>query len=239
MIIIYDFDGTLTPYSLPQYEILRQTGYTDEILMKRINKEIENGNAIGIYDSYYKCYRDILRENEIIMSRNNICLGAKSVKFNNGVIEYFKKFQSSKTGIKHYIVTSGIKDYIEETAISKLVDGIYGVTLKKENEMLRDVDFLLTDEKKVEVIRKIQNENNGTQEIVYFGDGLTDKFAFEYIHSIGGKNIFISSNEKSKENYKKLNINQIIDECFDSDFSIDSKISKYIESRIEGSLAIK
>ena len=239
MIIIYDFDGTLTPYSLPQYEILRQTGYTDEILMKRINKEIENGNAIGIYDSYYKCYRDILRENEIIMSRNNICLGAKSVKFNNGVIEYFKKFQSSKTGIKHYIVTSGIKDYIEETAISKLVDGIYGVTLKKENEMLRDVDFLLTDEKKVEVIRKIQNENNGTQEIVYFGDGLTDKFAFEYIHSIGGKNIFISSNEKSKENYKKLNINQIIDECFDSDFSIDSKISKYIESRIEGSLAIE
>lgn len=239
MIIIYDFDGTLTPYSLPQYEILRQTGYTDEILMKRINKEIENGNAVGIYDSYYKCYRDILRENGIIMSRNNICLGAKNVKFNNGVIEYFKKFQSSKTGIKHYIVTSGIKDYIEETAISKLVDGIYGVTLKKENEMLRDVDFLLTDEKKVEVIRKIQNENNGTQEIVYFGDGLTDKFAFEYIHSIGGKNIFISSNEKSKENYKKLNINQIIDECFDSDFSIDSKISKYIESRIEGSLAIK
>lgn len=239
MIIIYDFDGTLTPYSLPQYEILRQAGYTDEILMKRINKEIENGNAVGIYDSYYKCYRDILRENGIIMSRNNICLGAKNVKFNNGVIEYFKKFQSSKTGIKHYIVTSGIKDYIEETAISKLVDGIYGVTLKKENEMLRDVDFLLTDEKKVEVIRKIQNENNGTQEIVYFGDGLTDKFAFEYIHSIGGKNIFISSNEKSKENYKKLNINQIIDECFDSDFSIDSKISKYIESRIEGSLAIK
>ncbi len=105
--------------------------------------------------------------------------------------------------------------------------------------MLEDIDFLLTDEKKVEVIRRIQSENNETQEIVYFGDGLTDKFAFEYIHSIGGKNIFISSNEKSKENYKKLNINQIIDECFDSDFSIDSKISKYIESRIEGSLAIK
>lgn len=239
MIIIYDFDGTLTPYSLPQYEILRQTGYTDEILMKRINKEIENGNAVGIYDSYYKCYRDILRENGIIMSRNNICLGAKNVKFNNGVIEYFKKFQSSKTGIKHYIVTSGIKDYIEETAISKLVDGIYGVTFKKENEMLEDIDFLLTDEKKVEVIRRIQSENNETQEIVYFGDGLTDKFAFEYVHSIGGKNIFILSNEKSKENYKKLNINQIIDECFDSDFSIDSKISKYIESKIEESLAIK
>ena len=26
MIIIYDFDGTLTPYSLPKYEILIQNG---------------------------------------------------------------------------------------------------------------------------------------------------------------------------------------------------------------------
>lgn len=43
----------------------------------------------------------------------------KDIMINNGVIEYFKRFQSSKTGIKHYIVTSGIKDYIEETAISK------------------------------------------------------------------------------------------------------------------------
>lgn len=29
MIIIYDFDGTLTPYSLPQYEIIKKCGYDD------------------------------------------------------------------------------------------------------------------------------------------------------------------------------------------------------------------
>ena len=92
MIIIYDFDGTLTPYSLPQYEVLRQAGYTDESLMKRINAEIENGNAVGLYDSYYKCYIDILSENGIAMSRDNICLGAQNVQFNNVVIEYFRRF---------------------------------------------------------------------------------------------------------------------------------------------------
>lgn len=79
MIIIYDFDGTLTPYSLPQYEILHQCGYTDEILMKRINEELQEGNAVGLYDAYYKCYTDILRENRIEMSRDNICLGAKDI----------------------------------------------------------------------------------------------------------------------------------------------------------------
>lgn len=42
MILIYDFDGTLTPYSLPQYPILKQCGYTDASLMKRIEQEILN-----------------------------------------------------------------------------------------------------------------------------------------------------------------------------------------------------
>lgn len=40
MIIIYDFDGTLTPYSLQKYEILKQCGYTDETLMNRVNEEM-------------------------------------------------------------------------------------------------------------------------------------------------------------------------------------------------------
>lgn len=26
MVIIYDFDGTLTPYSLPQYDVLKNVG---------------------------------------------------------------------------------------------------------------------------------------------------------------------------------------------------------------------
>ena len=28
--VVYDFDGTLTPYSLPQYEILKKCGYDDK-----------------------------------------------------------------------------------------------------------------------------------------------------------------------------------------------------------------
>lgn len=232
MIIIYDFDGTLTPYSLPQYEILKKCGYNDEKLMKRIKKEIDDKNVTGLYDAYCKCYADILVENGIEMSTNNICLGANKVEFNNGVIEYFKKFQSSKTGVKHYIVTSGLKDYVDKTEIRKFVDGIYGVTFKQENGIFKEVDFLLTDEKKVEIIKKVQNENNGTNQVIYFGDGLTDKFAFEYVHSIGGKNVFIESNEQSRINYQKINVNGIIDECFYADFGLDSKISKFVQGQI-------
>lgn len=231
MIAIYDFDGTLTPYSLPQYPILKQCGYTDKTLMKRIEEEMIK-NATGFYETYYKCFRDILFENGIIMSRSNICLGAKSTKLNNGVEEYFKRFQSSKTGLKHYIVTSGIKDYVDETVIRDYIDGIYGVTFKQENGIFQNVDILLTDKKKVDIIQKIQSENRGTNDVVYFGDGLTDGFAFEYVHDIGGKNVFVASNERSHTNYQKLNVNGIIDNYFDANFDLNSQISNYIQRQI-------
>lgn len=116
--------------------------------------------------------------------------------------------------------------------IREFVNGVYGVTFKQENGIYGDGDILLTDKKKVEIIKKVQNENNGTNEVIYFGDGLTDSFAFEYVHSIKGKNVFIASNKQSMINYQQLNANGIIDECFDANFGIDSKISEYIQKQI-------
>lgn len=231
MVVIYDFDGTLTPYSLPQYEIIKKCGYDEEKLMNRISEKLTNSE--GLYEAYYKCYIEILLENNILLTKENVCLGADKVEFNNGVIEYFKNFQSRKTGVKHYIVTSGIKDYVDKTVIRKFVDGVYGVTFNEENGIYKDIDILLTDKKKVDVIKHVQKDNKETNNIIYFGDGLTDSFAFEYVHSIGGKNVFIATKNESMETYKKLNVKGIIDKCFEPDFSMDSELSKYIQTQIE------
>ena len=57
--------------------------------------------------------------------------------------------------------------------------------------------------------------------------------AFEHVHKIGGKSIFIASSENAKKNYRKLNANGAIDEYFDADFSEGSKISNYIQRQRE------
>ncbi len=232
MIIIYDFDGTLTPYSLPQYKILRQCGYTDELLMKRIREKMVSENNSNLYEMYYKEYLKILSEKNIAITDKNICLGADTAKFNNGVEEYFEKFQNLKTGVKHYIITSGLKDYVCNTVISKYINGVYGVTLKKKDGIYVDIDNLMPAEEKVEAIKNIQKKNNNTNQIIYFGDGLTDKFAFEYVHSIGGENVFICVNDNSEVIYRSLNIYGIINQYFFADFSKNSKIYNYIQSKI-------
>ena len=197
-------------------------------------------------EKFNKLFNDHIMKygNNIIGNNNRIPLNGfinidkslfdlNKVKFNNGVIEYFKNFQSRKTGVKHYIVTSGIKDYVNKTVIGKYVDGVYGVTFNEENGIYKDIDILLTDKKKVDVIKHVQKDNKETNNIIYFGDGLTDSFAFEYVHSIGGKNVFIATKNESMETYKKLNVKGIIDKCFEPDFSMDSELSKYIQTQIE------
>ena len=85
MIIIYDFDGTLTPYSLPQYEIIKKCGYDDNKLMKRIKNVINTNKNLNLYQAYFKCYIDILEEHNIELNINNLCLGAEKTRFNKSV----------------------------------------------------------------------------------------------------------------------------------------------------------
>ncbi len=228
MVIIYDFDGTLTPYSLAQYQILIENGYNDkaldEIVKSRMKKE-----GITVYQSYYATYKEILEKHNIEFNRANICKGADKVNFNKGVVDYFKALQCKNTGIKHYIVTSGLKEYINETAIKDYVQGVYGVTFKENNGVYTDLDVLLDDKKKVDAIKKILEENNEDSNVVYFGDGLTDKKAFEFVHSIGGKNVFIAQGDNPTTKYNQINEQGIIDKYFEPDYSNESEIRKYVE----------
>lgn len=228
MIIIYDFDGTLTPYSLPQYEIIKKCGYDDNKLMKRIKNVINTNKNLNLYQAYFKCYIDILEEHNIELNINNLCLGAEKTRFNKSVEEYFSRMQFNKTGIKHYIITSGIKEYVRRTAIGNLVNDIYGVTFKQDGEKLTGIDFLITDKKKVEIIKQIAQDNSN-EKIVYLGDGLTDAKAFDYVHSINGKSIFIIANDDAKESYINLNKQGIIDKGFDADFSEGSDLDIFIK----------
>lgn len=228
MIIIYDFDGTLTPYSLPQYEIIKKCGYDDNKLMERIKNVINTNKNLNLYQAYFKCYIDILEEHNIELNINNLCLGAEKTRFNKSVEEYFSRMQFNKTGIKHYIITSGIKEYVRRTAIGNLVNDIYGVTFKQDGEKLTGIDFLVTDKKKVDIIKQIAQDNSN-EKIVYLGDGLTDGKAFDYVHSINGKSIFIIANDDAKESYINLNKQGIIDKGFDADFSEGSDLDIFIK----------
>lgn len=228
MVIIYDFDGTLTPYSYPQYKILKDCGYDDEKLIKRIKKTIKETHET-LYDAYFKVYKKILIENNKSYSYKNINYGADKVVFNKGVIEYFEDLNHKKTGITHIILTSGIKSYIENTKLKKYVDEIYGTTFKEKNGKIIGIEKKINDYEKVEIIKQILNKYN-TNNIIYIGDGLTDLHAFKYVKSIGGKSILLTDKDNDK---LYLDNKKIIDKVFKRDYRKGKALRNYIEKEID------
>ncbi len=230
MIIIYDFDGTLTPFGIPQYEILKKFGYDDEKLLKRV-MDLMKKEGLSLYQSFYKTYEDILKENNTEMSFANITLGSNDVAFNPRVLAYFEEMQEKNSGINHFIVTSGLEEYVRNTEIGTLVNGIYGVTYHRKGDIFTTVDRLVTDEEKPKIIEKII-ENNKNKKVIYVGDGLTDKYAFEFVHSLGGICIYVGTTGKDFEGYKILKENGIVDEYFSRDFSEESDFKNFIEKEM-------
>lgn len=229
MIIIYDFDGTLTPCGIPQYEILKRFGYDDKKLLERI-KDLMKKENLTLYQSFYRTYENILKENNEDMHYDNIVLGANNVVFNPGVESYFEEMQEKNSGIKHYIVTSGFEEYVSNTKISPLVNGIYGVIYHKQGDIFTAIDRLVSDEEKPNIIKMIV-KGNKNKKLIYVGDGLTDKYAFKFVHSLDGICIYVGSTKQDFENYKSLKEEKIVDEYFIRDFSDESDFKKFIKSK--------
>lgn len=226
MIIIYDFDGTLTPYSMPQYEILKKCGYDSNTFQNRI-EIVAKEKEISLYESYYDTFKEMLDENNLLMTAETISLGADKVKFNPGVLDYFKDLKNKNPEIKHYIVTSGFQDYIYNTVVAPFVEKVYGVTYKKKNEIYIEIEQLVNNKLKPQIIKEILKDSN-EQNVIYIGDGMTDKDAFEYVHSIGGISIYVGSTDEDFNNYIELKQEEIVDKYFERDYSKGSELREYI-----------
>ena len=212
-IIIYDFDGTLTPYPITKFEVLDKCGLeggiNSPVLLKDIYEKIDNG--MEQYEAIYTSFLDVIRKSDLELNDDNMSLGAEKMEYNSGVLEFLEWTKKKK--IKNYLISSGVKVLLERTLVSQYFDDIYATTFKyNSNSRIVGIDYLMSDKKKVEIIKMILEANgrNGDDcsNVVYVGDGLTDLYAMEYVKSHGGRTVFVYLDEKSEllEEAKKKDV---------------------------------
>ena len=112
-IIIYDFDGTLTPYPVPRFEILEKCGIND-FYMQVKNKAITKN--IDLYQALYETYFEIVKNAGFELNDENLCLGYNKVTYNNGVHIFLNNLQ--KNGIKNYLLSSGLKVFLDKVEVA-------------------------------------------------------------------------------------------------------------------------
>lgn len=234
--IIYDFDGTLTQLPIPRYLILEKCNYklgtTNEKFLEEFAKIKQEKNCNDV-EAFYELFFNILNENGLKISEKDFLYGIEKIPYSKGLDNYFSAItnlmKENSIELNHYVLTSGIKHYVENTKYAKYFKDVFGSTFKVSNNIINGIDYYLTEEKKVEKLKLLQENPVTKSDItIYIGDGLTDYYAMKYIHDSGGKTIFVYQNTNDLDIYSELNKENIVDYLNIADYSESSDLYKTI-----------
>lgn len=233
-IIIYDFDGTLTPHALPKFEILEKSGLkygAHNPCFLELSKRKAQDEEIDLYRAMYDTYFEIIRNAGFKLINENFSLGYDNVSYNSGVIEFLDMLYQNN--IINYLLSSGVKVFLEKISISSYFKEIYATTFTYNQDYeANGFEFLMSDKNKViaiqEILRKNGISNENCSNIIYIGDGFTDYYAMKYVKNHGGTSIFVYKdfNSKDMQDIKEKNV---VDFYSKSDFSQDSELYNYIK----------
>lgn len=224
-IVIYDFDGTITPYPITVLGILEKCGFVgggNNLDFKRLVSEKMSEKNISVYNSFYETIFEIVESKGYLLKDDVLSIGAKRLEYNNGVVEFLEYLYSK--GIDNYIISSGLKCFLKKTVISKYIKEIYATTFKYKNGIVYDIENIVTDVKKIECVKDIiiKNKLEDCSNIVYIGDGLTDLPIMEYVKNNGGTTIYVSDQKLEDID------NNTVSYYFNKDYSLNADIFNVI-----------
>lgn len=237
---IFDFDGTLTTETWPKFWVwVKKFGYSGEkrndVLEEALAeyRKTHTGNSL---ETFFAFFNDLLVTNKESISPSELMEGEAYVEYNPGIRTYFEKSIA-----KNYIVSGGLKEFLQNLEIAKYFKGIYGTPIQ-QNELgeIVGIGKAMTDDKKILAIRDILKQNNRQEEdcrnVYLIGDGATDAAAMRYVHNNGGKAIFVyQPNQEDalyRENqkiYERLNADGMIDFCCVADYREGSELSNILQ----------
>jgi len=218
MMLIYDFDGTLTPYGCPRLPILDKCGSVEEFYGILSKKDLMMGFAPTL--------REYLETHGYQYNLNNICYNANTIELNPGVLEFLDFFHKNKC--YQFVISASYQEYLKKTLVAPYVDKIFG-TLTDGT-----YDWVLMPDEKIKIIKDlITIYKPNSQRVIYIGDGLTDRDAFRYMKEIGGTAILVYDEtlEKDIRTYEELKNEGLIDASFVKDFSLDGSLFNYVRTR--------
>jgi phosphoserine phosphatase len=226
MAICYDFDGTLAPGNMQEHSLLPALNLRPEQFWKEV-KAFANQNNMNENLAYMFLTLEKAKQNKHQIKRDSFKEHGKNITLFAGVEEYFNKIneyaKKNNILIEHYIISSGLKEIIEGTKISKYFKYIYA------SEFYYDVNGVATwPSSAIDYTLKTQylfRINKGTFDIwdnsninkyfpeneryipfnrmIYIGDGETDIPCMKMVNHQGGYSIAVYNPNKRKSKNKK------------------------------------
>lgn len=236
---IFDFDGTLTTDTWPKFWVwVKKFGFNGEKRNDELEvalaqyRKLNTGNEL---ETFFGFFNDLLKNNNEVITIEELMNGEKFIKYNPGVVDFLKT-----TDAKNYIVSGGIKDFLDHLKVSNYFEDIYGTSLVYSQNNICGIGEIMSDNSKIlaikDILKKNKRKNNDCRNVYYIGDGYSDYAAMEFVHNNGGKAIFVHQPNQDDELYQQnfliyeaLNKNGIVDFCAVADYSEGSPLDSILK----------
>ena len=254
--LIYDFDGTLSPCNMQEYDFLKDIGVRNTAdFWNEVEEMVKDHDASNIL-CYMKLMIDKARAAAKSVKRQAFVDYGKSVELYNGVEQWFdlvdalaKKYNVT---VEHYINSSGLKEMIEGTKIASKFKHIYACSFLYNVDGVAEwpavaVDFTaktqflfminkgivkISENRKVNEYKPEDERPIPFKHMIYFGDGETDVPCMRMVKQSGGNSIAVyrPRNKQKKELAKKLIQEGRVNFACSADYSDGGEIYKIVEA---------
>ena len=224
--IAYDFDGTLAPGNMQEYDFIPDLNMNTLDFWKETNK-MSRRNDMDEVLAYLYLMLTKAKEKQIPVKEETFMEYGKKISFFPGVEDFFPRVNqyAAMKGfvVEHYVISSGIREMIKGTPIAKEFKNIFAsgfqydeageacwpalaVNYTNKTQFLFRINKGINNSHDNTLINKIIPEEKKPvpfSNMIYIGDGETDVPAMKMVNMQGGCSIAVFNPELINSNTGK------------------------------------
>jgi hypothetical protein len=237
--IAYDFDGTLAPGNMQEHNFLPALGIKPKSFWANAKRKAKEHDMDEIL-AYMQLTIEEAKAKNLPIRKSDFVNYGKSITFFEGVETYFDRINTyaKQKGIiiDHYIISSGLREFVKGTKISKYFKNIFASGFEYDASGVAVWPALAVNyTSKTQYLFRINKGINNSfdnfeinkfmpdderyipfKQMIYLGDGETDVPAMKMIKYQGGKAIAVY-NPKIRAKRAKKSPKQICEELIAQD----------------------
>lgn len=256
--LIYDFDGTLAPGNMQEYDFIPAVGKSNKEFWHDANTLAEEQDADMVLTYMAKMIQEASLRG-LSLKREAFQESGRNVTLYKGVKEWFARINKygERNGIKvlHYINSSGLKEIIEGTEIAHEFRKIYACSFLYNIDGIaywpavavnytNKTQFIFKINKGVESVFDSKLVNQFIEEdrrpvpfkhMIYVGDGTTDIPCMRLVKNFGGHSIAVYNPEQKgakREMMSLIHDNRVSHVC-PADYTEDADMDTLVKTIID------
>ena len=256
--LIYDFDGTLAPGNMQEYDFIPAVGKSNKEFWSEANVLAETQDADPVLAYMARMIQEA-QSKGLSLRREAFQVSGRNIRYYNGVEEWFPRMNAyaKERGIRllHYVNSSGMKEIIEGTSIAHEFKHIYACSFLYNVDGIaywpavavnytNKTQFIFKINKGVESVYDTRKVNEYMEEsrrpvpfsrMIYVGDGTTDIPCMRLVKNFGGHSIAVYNPNKqgAQKGLSSLIHDNRVNHVCPADYSAGSDIDTVVKTIID------